>query len=231
MLSRFIPPKYRYRLSDIKNSLIGHYAQTHYSQFGEDIVLTKLFSKKDGFYVDVGAHHPRRYSNTYLLHKRGWRGVNIDPNPYTVALFNKARPHDTNICAGVGSKSETREYYMFSDPAVNTFMESEAKQWMNKSWIAYLGTQSVPVMPLRDMLVSVADLPPIDVLSIDARGMDMEVLRSNDWKKCTPKVVVVESSTFDVRNPVANSVYAFLVLEHGYSMKAFAGSSLIFERA
>ncbi|MDH5790264.1 MAG: hypothetical protein OEZ27_06695, partial [Nitrospinota bacterium] len=51
-----------------------------YSQFGEDIILKGFILRNinDGFYVDVGCYHPKKYSNTYKLYKRGWRGINID---------------------------------------------------------------------------------------------------------------------------------------------------------
>ena len=51
-----------------------------YSQFGEDKILNELISKDfiNGFYVDVGCFHPKKHSNTYMLFKRGWYGVNID---------------------------------------------------------------------------------------------------------------------------------------------------------
>ena len=51
-----------------------------YSQFGEDKILNELIPNKftNGFYVDVGCFHPKKYSNTYILFRRGWRGINID---------------------------------------------------------------------------------------------------------------------------------------------------------
>ena len=42
-----------------------------YSQEGEDLILQRIFhNQKDGFYIDVGAHHPFRFSNTALLYKK-----------------------------------------------------------------------------------------------------------------------------------------------------------------
>ena len=50
-----------------------------FSQEGEDLLIDRMFDGQSvGFYVDVGAHHPTRFSNTYLLYLRGWRGINID---------------------------------------------------------------------------------------------------------------------------------------------------------
>ncbi|MFT4801330.1 MAG: hypothetical protein ACI93N_001101, partial [Flavobacteriaceae bacterium] len=41
-----------------------------YSQEGEDILLNRIFNPQvnaSGFYVDVGAHHPERFSNTFYF--------------------------------------------------------------------------------------------------------------------------------------------------------------------
>lgn len=228
MLKKIIPKKYHYQLSNVKNAIVGGYAQTHYSQFGEDIVVTRLLREPHGWYVDVGAHHPKRYSNTYLLFRRGWQGVNIDANPHTIQLFQKARPKDANICVGVGGKAGTLTYHQFSDPAVNSFKEDEAKKWMGKDWITYLGPREVPVRPLRDILREVSGLPRIDLLTIDVEGMDLEVLQSNDWETYTPTVIIVECADYD---PHASEHPIVMYLRaRGYVLAAFVGSSLIFSR-
>jgi hypothetical protein len=51
-----------------------------HSQFGEDMIVRYLtletkdgiyLETKKGFYVDIGAHHPVFYSNTYYLYCKG----------------------------------------------------------------------------------------------------------------------------------------------------------------
>lgn len=187
-LKKLFPVAWHYPLAQLKRSVLGYKT---YAQFGEDAVLLELFKDKhDGTYVDVGAHHPYRYSNTYLLYKKGWRGTNIDPNPDTIKLFAKARPRDTNLCCGVG-RPGTLTYYRFSDPAVNTFVAAEAERWKQKSFVKFLGTTLVEVKPLSALVHG-----PFDLLTIDADGMDLEVLESYDWK-LSPQVVVVEGDTSD----------------------------------
>jgi len=98
------------------------YLNNSFSQEGEDIILSRLFNdKKNGFYVDVGAHHPFRFSNTYKFYEKGWSGINIEPNPEDFHLFSKYRNRDININAGVGSNDGTLTYFMFNEPALNTF--------------------------------------------------------------------------------------------------------------
>ena len=54
-----------------------------YSAHKEDLIVSKFFrNKKNGFFVDVGCHHPSRINNTFLLYQLGWRGVNIDMNKF-----------------------------------------------------------------------------------------------------------------------------------------------------
>lgn len=210
MLKRFLPVSWHYPLSEIKRAFFGYKT---YAQFGEDAVLLKLFKdKNDGRYVDVGAHHPYRYSNTYLLYKKGWHGVNIDPNPHTITLFNKARPHDTNICSGVGSPG-VLTYYRFSDPAVNTFKKEEAEKWKEKSFLKFLGTTDIEIKPLSELVEG-----PLDLLTIDAEGMDLEVLQSYDWKYY-PNVIVIEG----------DEPKQFLVRK-GYRLHTVCGASNIFVR-
>lgn len=59
-----------------------------YSQEGEDLVLNRIFGEQaTGYYVDVGAHHPFRFSNTAIFYKKGWCGINIDPLPGSKFCF------------------------------------------------------------------------------------------------------------------------------------------------
>lgn len=210
MLKRFVPVSWHYALSNIKRRIVGY---TKYAQFGEDAVLAELFKdKSNGRYVDVGAHHPYRYSNTYLLYKKGWHGVNIDANPHTIELFTAARPNDENICVGVG-RAGVLTYYRFSDPAVNTFTKEEAEKWKGKSFLTFLGTTEVGVKPLSELVSG-----PFDLLTIDAEGMDLEVLESYDWKHY-PDVIVIEGEDS-----------AQFLAEKGYALHASRGASRIFTR-
>ena len=101
------------------------FGQIAYGQNAEDIVLAKflderLKNKQKGFYIDIGAHHPFRYSNTYYFYRRGWRGLNIDADEKAIQLFKLFRPRDINVQALVAKENKLRSYYIFSDRAFNT---------------------------------------------------------------------------------------------------------------
>ena len=87
-----------------------HLFQSHnsYSQEGEDMVLRSFFEGKKnykGFYIDVGAHHPYRYSNTLYFYKKGWCGINIEPTPGAIKTFNFFRRRYININFGISGQS------------------------------------------------------------------------------------------------------------------------------
>jgi FkbM family methyltransferase len=174
-----------------------------YAQEGEDMVLARVFSAKDkGFYVDVGAHHPMRFSNTYSFYKQGWRGINIEPNPDSFKLFARHRPRDINLNYGIANGEGKLKYYMFDESALNTFDSEVLKNRILNTPYKHTNTIHVDVMPLACVLEKY--LPndvKIDFLSIDVEGLDLEVLKSNDWQSYRPSWVLVEQlSLNDIEN-------------------------------
>ncbi|MFA6601250.1 MAG: FkbM family methyltransferase [Candidatus Paceibacterota bacterium] len=205
------------------------YENQSYSQEGEDMVLNKIFGGKNrGFYVDVGAHHPYRFSNTYFFYKKGWRGINIDPNPGTVALFSKKRPRDINLEIGISSKNGTMKYYEFSEPALNSFSEALSQERNRLSGCRIVFIKEVPVVRLDKVLdENIRDGQTIDFMSIDVEGHELEVLKSNNWSKYRPTVILVEILDFDMIRPSQSEIFNLLV-SLGYKLYAKTGLTNIF---
>ena len=92
----FFKTKFSYKIYLYYNLYIRHKCflkRSQYSQWGEDLAIIEFFkNKKNGIYFDVGCFHPVMYSNTCLLFKKGWRGINIDINPTSTDLFKILRP-------------------------------------------------------------------------------------------------------------------------------------------
>jgi FkbM family methyltransferase len=205
-----------------------------YSQEGEDMILQRIFEKqKTGFYVDIGAHHPCRFSNTALFYKKGWRGINVDPFPGTKRLFDRHRRRDLNLEIGVSASSRDLTYYMFNEPAFNTFDKSlaEAREIENLSCL--VDSKSIATLPLVDILDQ--NLPVgqgIDFLTIDVEGFDFEVLKSNDWKKYLPQIVILESlDTTDRIDDVLSSPSVLFLAKYGYRVVAKTVNSVFLKKA
>jgi FkbM family methyltransferase len=202
----------------------------HFSQFGEDCgVWAHLSPIQGGFYVDVGCHHPFRYSNTHLLHRfRGWRGLNIDADPRAIELFNKARPNDKNINVGVGLSDCAKEFAVFKDGAVNTF--DEALRLQQSRTFELLSITTVRTLPLATILDE--HMPHgvvIDYLNIDCEGLDLEIVQSNDWSKYRPQLVTIEVHDLDLENPLANSCVRAM-RGAGYRVRSHYFLTTFFER-
>jgi FkbM family methyltransferase len=228
-LRKWVPQKYLFQLVEIKNRLGRGYRRTFYSHSGEDIILQQIIHKKDGFYVDIGAFHPKHYSNTYLLFKKGWHGINIDPNRESINFFKRYRPKDINIQAGISDRNDNLTYYCFSEPGCNTFSSETAEKMKKKKWMTYLGEEKIPCVTLVSVLDKyVAPNIHIDLMNIDAEGFDIQILSSNNWDKYTPSVIAVESQTFQPDYPEKDEVYMYLK-NKGYTLKAFVGLTLIFK--
>ena len=171
------------------------WAVRSWAQEGEDQILRRIFDlKKDGFYVDVGAHHPQRFSNTYLFYKRGWRGINIDAMPGSMRLFKKVRPRDINVELGISEQQGKLDYFIFNEPALNGFCQDlSVERSSADSAYRIESVIKVDMLPLQQVLDKY--LPAgqaIDFMSIDVEGLDFQVLKSNDWNKYRPTYVLVE---------------------------------------
>jgi FkbM family methyltransferase len=179
-------------INNLRRDYLGTPKKT-YSGEGEDLIIQKLVgSKSNGFYVDVGCYHPKVGSNTYKLFKKGWRGINIDPNPETINLFEKHRKRDINLLLGVAGAEEVLRLHRFDEGALNTFSE-EFKELRINQGADYRDCIDISVRPLRDIFDEY--LPKgqdIDVLDIDVEGKDVEVLKSNNWVKYRPKIILIE---------------------------------------
>ena len=82
----------------IKKIYYEKYSKKSYSISYVDLVIDRMFAKiSKGIYIDIGCNHPIKFNNTYLLHKRGWSGINIDLDSKSIKDFKKFRPKDYNI--------------------------------------------------------------------------------------------------------------------------------------
>lgn len=194
-----------------------------FSQFGEDVVLSQfLWNRRNGFYVDVGAFDPFVYSNTYLFYRRGWRGINLEPNPAGFARLVKHRPRDINLHLAVsGAEGDVR----FTCDGVFSGIDDPTHLFRNHN----PGARHIIVhaRPLRSILEQY--LPAgqeIDFLTVDCEGHDANVLASNDWTRFSPSFVLVEEhGTAALHEPET------ILIEQGYRPFCHLRLTKVFVRA
>ena len=229
ILKKIIPTKFWKNTNSLYSLKFKKFAGEYYSQEVEDIILNRIFEDEaSGLFVDVGAHHPKRFSNTFLLYKKGWHGINIDPLPGNMKIFKKIRPRDTNLEIAVSEKEQNLTYYMFNEPALNGFSKSISEGRQNEQY-QIEKTISIPSFPLSKILDTHLPLDQkINFLSVDVEGLDLKVLASNDWGKYRPKVVLVEVLDTSLNKLEKDPVYSYMVTQ-GYSLFAKLVHTCIFK--
>jgi FkbM family methyltransferase len=196
------------------------FAKFTFSWEGEDTLIRKIthdYLRIDkGFYVDVGAHHPFSLSNTLLLYLSGWTGINIDAMPGSMVAFNEHRPRDVNIEMGVSLRPGSLRFSMFDDPGLNGFLSENMIQDHLNRGVKLLGQKNIECQPLKTILQRVGSFPPIDLLTIDTEGLDLEVIKSNDFSIHRPKLILTEIlGTSDMASVVKSDISQTLTAE-GY---------------
>ncbi len=195
-----------------------------YSQEGEDIIIERILGIKDaGYYIDVGAFEPKKFSNTYYFYKKGWEGINIEPNPDKFSLFNEQRKKDINLNIAISDSESELDYYRFKVSAYNTFVKQRYQEVMDKNRSEYLGKVKIKTYKLSKILDEY--LPKdkhIDFLSIDTEGLEVDVLKSNDWSKYKPELIVIEIVSDSIHSIFETQAHEMLdQLGYIFSAKTF----------
>ena len=212
-----------YLISEVKYFLFYRMLLGTYSQKQEDLVIDRLIGnkKKNGFYVDIGANDPIRFNNTYRFYKKGWRGINVEPNINIIKKLNKIRPRDTNINYGLSGSRGKLFFYSFYTDTLSTFSKKEAEEYVKKGFDLE-SIKKIDTVTMKELFIKYK-INKIDILSIDTEGYDLIILKSNDWEKFRPKVLCVESAIFgddssnngiEIRKYVTGNGYR-LVYENG----------------
>ena len=190
-----------------------HAAQITFAQFGEDMAVLRWV---DGLkmipqiYVDVGCYHPIHFSNTLLLHKRDWKGVNVDLNKSRITEFERLRPGDYNVLAAVSSSE--RELKIFEYDLGSTDRLGEVHEEKPESRIPgekLTGTRLVKTRALNSILQSCPwPVGQIGYLNIDCEGHDLEVLKGLDLDRYQPAIITIEAFLEEERHAVFDHLIA-----------------------
>ena len=207
-----------------------------YSYGGVDSLILNIFkNKKKGFYVDIGCGHPIKNNNTYLLNKKGWKGINIDLDEGNIDLFNIYRINDENIISAVtDEKKEVDLYFYHSKSAINTISKKTADY--QKAQVS--SVKKIKSNTLNEILKnSKFKNFQIDFLTIDVEGSELSVLKNFDFNEYKPKVIVVEHldlslPALEIKNLSINTVIGSdiykLIVSKNYTLVNMLHSDLVF---
>jgi len=196
------------------------HAMVSYSQFGEDLLVQEIlgYDRKDVFYIELGAYQPISKSNTYIFYKRGGSGICVEPNPFARKLWERIRPRDIFVNAGVTGGVTCCMDYITDNAAggMNHFCVESENEDSNK----------IKVFNIRELLeLYLPAGKDVDFLTVDCEGMDLQILESFPFEKVQPRVIAVED--FDISGESA--VHRYLKSQ-GYQFASLAKITKIFVR-
>lgn len=184
-----------------------------YAQNFEDVILYRaLKGVTEGFYIDVGAHHPQEYSVTQAFYQRGWRGINIEPVPASFALLQAARRRDTNLKIAASNQAGTAQLFVTPDSSLSTFQPRQALRGRS---------MEVDTLTLNQVLLE-HPLPAIHFLKIDVEGAEKAVLEGINLDLHRPWIILVEAVKPTTSIP-DHHAWEPLITAHRYDYVYFDG--------
>ena len=134
-------------------------------------------------------------NNTYFFYRGGFRGVLVEPNVEMCKKLRAVRPQDTTLEAGIGvTAAREADYYLMTESAWNTFSKEEAEHMtrVTRGGIKVERVVKMPLLEINDVMAKHFDGPPT-LLSIDAEGLHLAILKTIDFNRFRPAVIFVET--------------------------------------
>jgi len=194
VIAKKIYKKLKYITQRIKKNKQSNYSKS-YSQCGEDMIIKFIFNAQGNrklTWIDIGAHHPTWINNTAYFYENGFYGINIEPDPELIKEFYKKRKNDINLNIAIADKAGEADFYIMDSRTLNTLSKEEAIE-NEKYGHKIVKTQSIKTMTISSIIENYCNGIFPDFLSLDAEGYDLEILKTIDWEKTSPKVICVEN--------------------------------------
>lgn len=174
------------------------FSRRDYSQHGEDVFVREYFKDlKNGFFVDIGASHPFRISNTFSLYRMGWNGVAVDPIPAFKLLYKLWRPRDKFLNLGVAPTSGVLKYFELIPSVLSSFDADYVGVLVKNRRAEILKTYDVNVITINQLFEDYIGSRKIDFLTIDVESLDLQILQSLDFRRFRPSLICVEFNNND----------------------------------
>jgi FkbM family methyltransferase len=148
---------------------------------------------RSGYFVEVGANDPEKWSQTFHLEQLGWSGIVVEPQPQLAAALGDRRR--AKVCAVACSSPENAGRTMTLHLAGS---HSSFDPMLKVATVRPTGTVEVPLTTLDRILSENGAPTPLDFLAIDVEGHEIEVLQGLDFSRWRPRLILVEDHVVDL---------------------------------
>lgn len=174
-----------------------------YSQYEQDTyVLNNFFKdKKNGTYIDIGAHDGITLSNTYLFEQIGWQGICFEPLPN---IFKKLTQNRKCTCINGVISDKSDEYVDFCyiegysemlSGILDDYDQRHKQRILNESQMYNCTRSKIKVK--NYLFNDIVNHSKINYLSIDTEGNEIKILKSIDYKKYDIDIIGAENNYND----------------------------------
>lgn len=191
-----------------------------YAQHQQDvIVMQQIFpGKRDGVFVEIGAHDGLEISNTLLMEEMGWTGMLIEANEKVYQKLLVNRPNAINIFGAAYDRDGTVEFrqldgYTEMLSGIVETVDPRHVERMKYEMSILGGNEKIVTVPCFEItsLLLRHNLANIDYMSIDVEGAEIKILRSLDFSRLRVTLIQIENNYLD------KSVYDDILIPHGYT--------------
>jgi FkbM family methyltransferase len=207
----------------------GSVPRISYAPNHEDILLDRIFGDHVGTFMDVGPVLPTVDNLTYFFYRRGWRGVNLEPIPRLLAMFQAARPGDLNLPVAAWDSNGAIPFFEVAtadSECLSTLSPRIAEDYRSRGLA--IGERQVPVRTIRSLVEELGIDPP-DFLAIKTEGTEEQVIRGIPLESWRPRVLVVEASC-QRTSRASHHEWEPILLAHGYLFATFNGVNRFYLR-
>ena len=195
-----------------------------YGQLNEDQEILQWCPESEGMYIDIGAGYPVRGSNSFYFYKKGWKGICIEPISTSCRVFKMFRKRDFVLNTLVGSENKSAIFFLIEPYEYSTTSPEIAHEILQKTEARLVKKIKRKQIRLDSLNISLTPAQP-SFITIDVEGADLEVLKSNDWNRIRPRVLVVEE--WSDKSNMDETVTDFLDSK-GYMIVKNLSPSLVF---
>ena len=198
-------------------------ASKHYSQFGQDEWVAKLFrGKRNGYFIEMGAADGVFLSNTLFLEKKfGWTGLLVEPTRNFQRLV-KNRPgcvSDNSCVASERKIVNLFEAYLLTDSSEDTIMSIVRDDLDIKDYktindghdLVCERAYQVNAVPLEEILLKHSVPKVVDYFSLDVEGQEYEVLKNFPFQEYTFMCLGVECPTVELHELLEKKGYIYIL--------------------
>jgi len=199
------------------------------SQFEQDrFVYTKFFkNKREGVFVDIGAHDGVTISNTYFFEKTmGWKGICVEPIPEVFQKLEQTRSA-TCIQGCIYDAKEEAQFLRFKGYPEMLSGLMDTNQRRQEEALESVQNGSAEIITVKcynlNQLLLDQEIHRVDYLSVDTEGGEVNILKSIDYDKIIVDVI-------DVENNDGDALFEKFLSSKGYKKIATLGPDEIYYR-